>query len=253
MAFCLWGYTVMKKLILGIAVYSVGIVSEVVGMNGDVVNPVNTIVEYYDAVTPQRAVDDFQKSAEKLLQDIDSAKTQYEDNGLLRTKWETGISVLKNIFSVDRSSQSDLEKLFTRVCDITDNGFYDVSNTIITIDSSKRTLKPLFERFWQLLLQEREIAAWWVCADPRVSVEEIPYLCFDACGLIESSEVNNILWSISILGNVSQAIQELNESGEPSDIEIMKAKKDAKEILENALKKIPSLGKSSLKHFIEAN
>ncbi len=81
----------MKKLILGIAVYSVGIVSEVVGMNGDVVNPVNTIVEYYDAVTPQRAVDDFQKSPEKLLQDRDSAKTQYEDNDLLRTKWDTGV------------------------------------------------------------------------------------------------------------------------------------------------------------------
>ncbi len=77
---------------------------------------------------------------------------------------------------MNHPSQSDLKKLFTNVCDITDNEF-DVSNTIITINSSKKYIRPLFERFWYLLLQVREIIAWWVCITPTAAIEEIPYLC----------------------------------------------------------------------------
>lgn len=82
-----------------------------------------------------------------------------------------------------------------------------------------------------------------------VTIEEVPYLCFEACGLVKNPDVNSILWSISILGNVSQAIQELSESGEPSGSEILEAKRNAKAILENALKVAPTLS-SSLGHFV---
>lgn len=240
----------MKKLLLGIAVYCGGIFSETIGMKSCVVNPINTIVEHYGAVTPQRTVESFKKSVKKLLQDIDSNKAQYEDNDLLRMKWETGIAVLKDIFSMNHSSQSDLETLFARVCDITDNGFYDVSNTVITINTSKKDLRPLFESFWHHLLQAREITAWWMCSDPRATIEEIPYLCFEACGLVKNPEVNSILWSISVLGGVSEAVQEIDESGEPSESEILKARKDAKVILENALKGGLTVN-SSIGRFIE--
>jgi len=47
---------------------------------------------------PQRTVESFKKSVEKLLQDIDSNKVQYEDNDLFRIKWETDIAVLKISF-----------------------------------------------------------------------------------------------------------------------------------------------------------
>lgn len=240
----------MKEFILGTMVSLVGAFDWAMGMEHYVVNPVNVIVKHYNAVTPQNTVESFKTSAAKLLRDLESSKAQYEDNDLLRTKWETGIAVLKDVFSMNHPSQSDLETLFARVCDITDNGFYDVSNAVITINPSKKDLKPLFENFWQHLLQAREIAAWWMCSDPRISIEDIPYLCFEACGLVKNPEANSILWSISILGGVSEAVQELDESGEPSESEILKAKKDAKVILESALKDDLLLD-NSLRHFIE--
>ncbi len=240
----------MKKLALSLAVCFVGIFDEALSMESYVDNPVNAIVEQYHAVTPQSTIESFKKSTEKLLQDIVSSEAHYKDNALLRAKWEAGIAVLKDIFLVNHSSQSDLETLFTRVSDITDNGFYDVSNTIITIDSTKKNLKPLFEDLWHHLLQAREITAWWVCSDPRVAIEEVPYLCFEACGLVKNPTVSSILWSISILGGVSQAIQELNESGEPSETEILEAKRGAKQILKRTMNGVPALS-SSLERFIE--
>lgn len=106
----------LKKAMLGLAFCSIGIFDEAISMRGYVANPVSTIVEHYGAMTPQNTMESFKESTEKLLRDIASSKAQYESNDLLRTKWETGIAVLRDVISVSHSSQSDLEALFTRVC-----------------------------------------------------------------------------------------------------------------------------------------
>lgn len=213
-------------------------------------NPINEIVKYYNAITPLTNVESFITSTEKLLQDLDSNKVLYEDNDLLCKKWESGIAVLKELI-VNHSSPSTLDKLFSKVSDVIDNGFYDVSNTIIAIDPSKKDLEPLFKKFWKHLLQARDITEWCECtSSPEITIRELSCICYELGELVNNNKkVDNIFWSISILGDLSMAIGELSESGEPSETEILEAKRNALKILKNMLKDIPTL-RSSLGHFI---
>ena len=151
--------------------------------------------------------------------------------------------------NLSQLSQGFLESLFNNVCNITENGFYDVSNTIIT-DDSKQKLRPLFKKFWNLLLQARKIVSWWCCSIPEVDINEILYVCDEARGLVNDPKVENILWSINILGDNLQVIHEINEDNNPTKAEILDAKEIAMQILQKGLDTIPAL-KCNLKHFLE--
>ena len=226
--------------------------NEGVSMSKVVSNPVNKIVKQYSVITPESTVTSFKTSTTELIERLNESEKQYSKHGMLNTKWKYGIEVLNAVVSFDPSSASgsDRERVYTLVHDITDNGFFDVSNTAITIEPTLSSLRSLFDDFWQHLLQAKEITTWWLCSASEVTVEEIPYLCFEAIGLLKDPNARKIFWSISILGDASPAIEELSEDDKASENQILSAKEKATRILSSTLKEIPSL-RSSLDDFIK--
>lgn len=225
--------------------------NEGMSMSKVVSNPVNEIVRQYSVVTPESTVVSFKSSTNKLIKRLEEAKKQYPMHSMLDTRWTHGIEVLRAVAEFDPSaSGSDREKVYTLVHDITDNGFFDVCNTAITIEPTLSDLITLFDDFWHHLLQAKEITTWWLCSAAEVTVEEVPYLCFEASGLLKDPDARKIFWSISILGDVSPAIEELNKDDEASENQILRAKENATRILTGTLEKVPSL-KGSLEDFIK--
>lgn len=225
--------------------------NEGMSMGKVVLNPVNEIVRQCSVVTPEITVVSFRTSTTELIKRLNEAEKQYSRHIMLNSKWKHGIEVLNAVAAFDPSASStDRERVYTLVYDITDNGFFDVSNTAITIEPTLYGLRPLFNDFWQHLLQAKEITTWWLCSAAKVTVEEVPYLCFEASGLLKDPNARKIFWSMSILGDASPAIEELSEDDEASGSQILRAKESAKRILNDTLEEVPSL-RSSLEDFIK--
>lgn len=211
-------------------------------------NPINAIIKYYSTVSPENMIVSFNDSLSTLLEKLESPKYKdiYSHNTMLKNEWERGIDVLKKLknFKFD-SNDSVRVELYNEVQSLTDNGFFDVSNAVIATNPTfYKSLGNLFNDFWHHLLQAKEVTSWWLCLTPETYIEDVPYLCFEASGLVKDLRIKKILWSISILGDVDSAIEELDEYADPSEEQILKAKTQANEILKATLTEAPNLAES---------
>lgn len=228
--------------------YTVYVFNEGVGMDQErlISNPINAIVKRYNAVTPDNAMESFKKSVGELKKELNEKRDLYSKHKILEKKWEAGVKILDKVCVVN-NNVSEREKIYNLVLDITDNGFFDVSNAAINVEPKLASLKSVFDHFWQLLLQAKKITAWWMCSADSIIPENAPYLCFEAIDLLNNPDIDNIFWAISIMGNVPQAIEELSEDNEPSKDQILNAKKNAEEILKEVFAEVPDLKNYLLK------
>lgn len=209
-------------------------------------NPINAIVKRYNAVTPDNAMESFKKSVKELKNKLKEKYDLYSQHKILAQKWKSGIDILDKVCVVN-NNVSEREEIYNLVLDITDNGFFDISNAAIIVEPNLISLKPVFDYFWQLLLQAKKITAWWMCSADSIIPENAPYLCFEAIELLNNPDIDNIFWAISIMGNVPQAIEELSEDNEPSEDQILNAKKSAEKTLEQVFAEVPNLKNCLLK------
>lgn len=211
-------------------------------------NPINAIIKHYSTVSPENMIVSFNNSLSMLLEKLESPKYKdiYSRNIMLKNEWERGIDVLTKLKNFKFGSNDSVRvELYNQVQSLTDNGFFDVSNAVIdTNPTFYEPLRNLFNDFWHHLLQAKEITSWLLCSTPEAYIEDVPYLCFEARGLVKDLKVKKILWSISILGNVDSAIEELDEYEEPSEEQILKAKTQANKILKATLAESPNLAES---------
>jgi hypothetical protein len=210
-------------------------------------NPIPKIVKYYGAITPEATIDGFHASVIKLLADLakPEVREMYLNDDILKEKWQIGTQILQKVkeFSVVSAERSSLYVLFNEVTDITDNGFYDISRIILSIDEKKTQLRPVFNGFWIALLQAKEIVSWWMYSTPQIELKEIPSACFEAQRLVQNqdNEAVNVLFAISLVEDYPEAVEQLDPEGFPSEKKVVKAKARAKDLLQSLYSNIPGL------------
>jgi hypothetical protein len=248
---------VMLKEIL-LAASCVAVFGGASGMEPNMVdNPIPLIIDRFSAITPEHTIETFKTSVENLLSKLRSEEiaTIFLSNSILSEKWKQGASALVRVKDFNWLSgkgveYAEREKVYKEISDITDNGFYTFSNTLLIVTPSLQPLKSIFDTFWQLLLQAREIAVWRRCCAPKIPVEEVPSAYSEACRMISYSanpamiSLGNVLQSICILREEKSVMAELVSDETSSKEEIIE---QAKHRLEPLYGTIPSLRAVSAK------
>ena len=201
-------------------------------------NPIPKIVQKYNEISPQKVIEDFKKSVGDCIKNVDKVRSTISTNDTLSQKWNHGIELLKQVTSLNKSTElSKLESTLKSVKEITHNGFYDVSNVIITLNQAMEPAKIVLEQLWQNLKQSEEILNWLICcSSEKINKNELSDLSLWASKLFfESEETSSIFWAISIMMDSEEAIAELSDDGNPDEDTVVNAKKHAENYIEKAL------------------
>lgn len=202
-------------------------------------NPIPKIVQKYKEISPQKVMEDFEKSTDSLIKEVKSFEKIYSVNDYLRQKWEKGLELLRRVNDFLKSLEikeipeadfissfsKELEKnnqqakeLYNDVTDFTNNGFYTVSQVFFT-DSpeQKEILSQIFEKFWLHLLQAKEIVIWNVGLLNKLSSGELLEICQQMRKIIErQSPLNVLLFDIGLLVDTDSVMAEIDPDGEYS-------------------------------------
>ncbi len=211
-------------------------------------NPIPEIIGHFGAVTPESTIKDFKNSSERLLTDLEKKdlKDLYSSEEILKDKWENGIKILKqmNEFEPEKSTYEEKNKLFEDISKITDNGFYATSYSFIQVNPSLRRLQGIFESFWQILLQAREIAVWLRCRSEDIPLANVSAIYSEAWRTIGYSsdskirELGNVLQSVCILREDKTFLEDLLEDDACT---LKKVDEEARACLDSLYPSIPSL------------
>jgi hypothetical protein len=227
------GGFVMKRMVLGVAglLVAVSALDRLSAAESLIDNPICTILSKY-GISNDELIGDFKKAARNLFGSLESAREVYSTDSTLNEKWERSQDVIRRaVLAIEGGVDKDeLARLKDELGEITRNGFFYSSVVSIAFLPDGEKLRVVLDGLWQCLLQADEIVLWNVLASEKVAKDVLPWSCHEMSRLICCSApvASSLLWNISLIHDVPQAIEELGGQ------EVESAKASARQELKEA-------------------